>query len=446
MKTIKTIIRSISPYWLACIPLGAIIVLVWNAAATAQNTETINILEITQVTPEAVEQLQGTLNTLWVMVASILVIFMNAGFAMLETGFCRQKNAVNILSKKLIIFALAIVAYWAIGFSLMFGAGGNDFLGLGGWFLGSKNPATYTLNPFPSSLPIAVFFLFQGAVASIVATIVSGAVAERIKFLDLLIFTVIIVGIIYPITGHWIWGGGWLSQIGFKDFAGSTAVHSVGGWAALMGAAILGPRAGKYRNGRTNAIPGHNMSIATLGCLILWVGWFGFNPGSHLAADSQVPYIAVTTNLAAAAGGITSSFTSWWKNKNPDLSMTINGILGGLVAISAGCNIVTYGQALIIGGIAGVLVVYSVGFFDSKLKIDDPVGVTSVHLICGIWGTLALGIFVDGISIAQQSIGIATVGGFTIILSAIVWYALKAILGLRVTLEQEINGLDMGEH
>ncbi len=440
--------------WIACIPLSAIIVVVWEIAAKAQETTTVD--------PGSPEYLQGIINMIWVLVASILVIFMNAGFAMLEAGLCRQKNAVNILAKNLIVFALASIAFWAFGFSLMFGSGGSGFMGLGGWFLSSTDPATYGLNPFPESLPIALFFLFQVAFAGTAATIVSGAVAERIEFIAFLIFSMLLVGIAYPITGHWVWGGGWLSSlpflgegVAFSDFAGSTVVHSVGGWAALMGAAFLGPRIGKYEDGQVRAIPGHNLSIATLGCLILWVGWFGFNPGSQLAADEAVPYIAVTTNLAGAAGGITATITSWLKDTKPDLSMIINGILAGLVGITAGCQGVSYGGAVIIGAIAGVLVVYAVGFFDNVLKIDDPVGALSVHLVNGIWGTLAVGLFntESGLfssgSINQliaQVIGILSIGGFTVLLSTIFWLALKATVGIRVHPEQEFEGLDIAEH
>jgi Amt family ammonium transporter len=431
-----------SPSWLVCILLTAIIVIVWNGAVAAQDAE-INIFEITEVDTAAIQQLQGTLNAIWVLIAAILVIFMNAGFAMLETGFCRQKNAVNILSKNLIVFALATIAFWAIGFGIMF-AQGNPFMGFAGWFL-SGDSATYGLKPFPVGLPVSVYFLFQVAFAGTAATIVSGSVAERIKFTDFLIFSVLLTTISYPITGHWIWGSGWLHEMGFRDFAGSTVVHSVGGWAALMGAAILGPRQGKYSEGRVNAIPGHNMSIATLGCLILWIGWFGFNPGSELAANSAVPYIAVTTNLAGAAGGIAATFTSWAKDGKPDLSMIINGILAGLVAITAGCNDFDYWEAVVIGLIAGIIVVYSVGIFDTVLKIDDPVGATSVHLVNGIWGTLAVGIFGGG-NILTQIIGILAIAGFTVVFSTVVWLALKATLGIRVSPEEEINGLDIGEH
>ncbi|MGD2180645.1 ammonium transporter [Lusitaniella coriacea] len=444
----KVIASKLSPYWLFCIPLTAIIVLVWNTAAIAQDD-----------VPPTTEEIQGILNSTWVLIAAILVIFMNAGFGMLETGFCRQKNAVNILSKNLIVFALATIAFWAIGFSLMFGNPDNAIFGGGGWFL-SGDSAAYGLDPFPAGLPVSVFFLFQAAFAGTAATIVSGAVAERIKFVDFLIFSLLLVGISYAITGHWVWSAnGWLFNLGgenggFRDFAGSTVVHSVGGWAALMGAAFLGAREGKYRDGQINAIPGHNMSIATLGCLILWIGWFGFNPGSQLAADEAVPYIAVTTNLAAAAGGITATATSWLKDGKPDLSMIINGILAGLVAITAGCDGVSYWGAVIIGAIAGVIVVFSVYFFDS-IRIDDPVGAVSVHLVNGIWGTLAVGLFnletglLYGKGFAQlgyQIAGILIIGGFTVVFSTVVWLALKTFMGMRVSPEEEIHGLDIAEH
>ena len=424
--------KGISASVIACIPLSFVIFVVWAGAAAAQE-DAVSAAEV-----------QGVLNAIWILIAAILVIFMNAGFGMLETGFCRQKNAVNILAKNLIVFALATIAFWAIGFSIMFG-GENPFIGGGGWFLSSTDPGTYGLAPFPAGLPIPVFFLFQAAFAGTAATIVSGAVAERIEFLSFLLFSLLITGIAYPITGHWVWNSnGWLAQAGFADFAGSTVVHSVGGWAALMGAAILGPRIGKYDNGEARAIPGHNMSIATLGCLILWIGWFGFNPGSQLAADAEVPYIAVTTNLAAAAGGITATITSWVKDGKPDLSMVINGILAGLVAITAGCNAVSYLSAVIIGAIGGVIVVFSVGFFD-KIKVDDPVGATSVHLVNGAWGTLAVGIF-GGANIFIQLLGIVSIGGFTVLMSTIFWFALKATVGIRVHSEQEFEGLDIAEH
>jgi len=429
--------------WLACIPLTAIIIGFWSLAASAQEPD--------PMTPEYV---RGILNAIWIVVAAVLVIFMNAGFGMLETGFCRHKNAVNILAKNLIVFAIATIVFWALGFALMFGQG-NSFVGFSGFFLLSEDPATYGLDPFPAGLPISVFFLFQVAFAATAATIVSGAVAERIEFIAFLIFSVLIVGISYPITGHWVWGRGWLGEMGFSDFAGSTVVHSVGGWAALVGAFLLGPRIGKYdEEGKPRAIPGHNMSIATLGCLILWIGWFGFNPGSELAADEAVPFIAVTTNLAGAAGGVTATFTSWVKDGKPDLSMIINGILAGLVGITAGCDGVSYLGAVIIGAIAGVIVVFSVGFFD-QIKIDDPVGATSVHLVNGIWGTLAVGLFntESGLfygggpgQLVNQIIGIVAIGAFTVITSTIFWMAIKATVGMRVSEEHEFEGLDISEH
>ncbi|NEQ38020.1 MAG: ammonium transporter [Okeania sp. SIO3I5] len=423
-----------SPATLACIPLVCLIIALWAGAATAQDQE---------LTPEYIK---GVLDAIWILIAAVFVIFMNAGFGMLETGFCRQKNAVNILAKNLIVFAIATLTFWSIGFSTMF-AGDHPLIGGGGFFL-TGEPGTYGLDPFPAGLPIPVFFLFQAAFAGTAATIVSGAVAERIEFSAFLIFSLLLTGIAYPITGHWVWGGGWLSKMepSFYDFAGSTVVHSVGGWAALVGAYILGPRIGKYdENNQPRAIPGHNMGFATLGCLILWLGWFGFNPGSQLAADENVVYIAVTTNLAAAAGGATATITSWLKDKKPDLSMIINGILAGLVGITAGCDGVSYLEAVIIGAVAGIIVVFSVPLFD-KLKVDDPVGATSVHLVCGAWGTLATGIFVEDASIFTQAIGIISIGLFTVIVSTIFWLALKATVGIRVHPEQEYDGLDISEH
>lgn len=437
-----SLLKRVPIYWLAAIPLVSVILGVWDLAATAADPQAIEI-------PETLDPayLQGVLNTVWVLVASTLVVFMNAGFAMLEAGFCRQKNAVNILSKNLIVFALATIAYWAFGYSLMYGAEGNSFIGLGGFFLASGDPATYGLKPFPEGLPISVSFLFQVAFAATAATVVSGAVAERIKYDAFIVFSLLLVGVSYPITGHWVWAGGWLSELGFRDFAGCTVVHSVGAWAALVGASILGPRLGKYdEEGNARAIPGHNMSIATLGCLILWIGWFGFNPGSQLAADASIGYIALTTNLGGTAGAITGTFTAWIKDGKPDLSMTVNGALAGLVSVTAACNSIPYWAAVLIGAIGGILVVFAVGFFDSVLKIDDPVGALSVHGVCGIWGTLAVGIFGGG-NIVHQIIGIASVGGFTVLFSFIAWYAIAFVFGgIRVNEEEEMQGLDIGEH
>jgi Amt family ammonium transporter len=304
-KKLQRTIARLSPSWQACIPIAAIIVLVWGYAAVAQTAPA-------PTTEEQLASLKVGMDTMWVMVAGMLVFFMNAGFCMLETGFCRQKNAVNVLSKNLIVFALSTIAFWAIGFALMF-SNGNGFIGSSGgfflWNVADNSPATgdayqgifSSLNW--TGVPLNAKFFFQLVFAGTAATIVSGAVAERVKFIDFLIFSLLLVGIAYPITGHWIWGGGWLAKAGFWDFAGSTVVHSVGGWAALMGAAFLGPRIGKYRDGDTVAMPGHNMSIATLGCLILWLGWFGFNPGSTMAVDpNAIAHIAITTNTAGAFG------------------------------------------------------------------------------------------------------------------------------------------------
>ena len=447
VEPLKTMGRLFSPYWIACIPLTAIIVIVWNQAASAQGAPP------GFESPGSVEELSTTLDAIFLTIAAVLVIFMNAGFGMLETGFCRQKNAVNILSKNLIVFGLATISYWIIGFALMYGANGNSWIGWAAPFL-AGDPTAYGKDPYPANIPVTVYFLFQVTFAGTAATIVSGAVAERIKFVDFIIFSVLLVAISYPITGHWVWSGsGWLGNVGengFQDFAGSTVVHSVGGWAALMGAALLGPREGKYReDGRTKAIPGHNMSLATLGCLILWIGWFGFNPGSELAATANVPYIALTTNLSAAAGAILATVTSWAKDGKPDLSMIVNGVLAGLVGITAGCASVTLWGAVVIGAIAGIIVVFAVAFFDA-IKIDDPVGAISVHLICGMWGTIAVAIFAPEYrgfeQLLIQLLGIGSIGLFTVIASSIFWMALKVLGGIRVGTEEEIQGLDIGEH
>ncbi|HAZ49708.1 MAG TPA: ammonium transporter [Cyanobacteria bacterium UBA11371] len=467
-------IQRLSPTWQACFPLAFLIVLAWSYAGIAQDAPTLESVA------QAQRDLKVGLDTMWVMVAGMLVFFMNAGFCMLETGLCRQKNAVNVLAKNLIVFGLSTIAYWVIGFGLMFSDGNNFFGTSGGFFLiGADNsPATgaayqgifSALNW--TGVPLLAKFFFQLVFAGTAATIVSGAVAERIKFVDFLIFSVLLVGIAYPITGHWIWGGGWLQDMGFWDFAGSTVVHSVGGWAALMGAAFLGPRLGKYQNGESVAMPGHNMSIATLGCLILWLGWFGFNPGSTMAVDpGAIAHIAITTNTAAAFGAVASTVAAWLYLGKPDLSMIINGVLAGLVGVTASCAWVSVGNSAIIGIVAGTLVVFAVTFVD-RLKIDDPVGAIAVHLVCGVWGTLAVGLFAVGpggypwmvgldgkpvgphglfagggfTSLIPQIIGILSVGGMTVLLSSIFWLVLKSTLGIRVSPEEEFVGLDVGEH
>ncbi len=469
------LLTKLSPSWQACIPLTALIVLVAGTAAFAQDAPTLESLSA------ATSDLKVGIDTMWVMLAAMLVFFMNAGFCMLETGFCRQKNAVNVLAKNLIVFALSSIAFWVIGWGLMFG-NGNPFFGTEGLFLlsGADNsPATgdayagaYSAISW-TGVPLFAKFFFQLVFAGTAATIVSGAVAERIRFVDFLIFSLLLVGIAYPITGHMVWGGGLLQKAGFWDFAGSTVVHVVGGWAALMGAAFLGPRLGKYSaDGTPNALPGHNMSIATLGCLILWLGWFGFNPGSTMSVGngSLIAHIALTTNTAGAFGGVAATITAWILSGKPDLSMIINGILAGLVAVTASCAFVGLGAAAIIGLVAGVLVVYAVGFFDS-IRIDDPVGALAVHLVNGTWGTIAVGLFAvgpsaepgalygDGLGPAAglfaggglgqlgiQIAGTLLCGLITVVLTSIFWVALKATLGIRVSAEEELIGLDIGEH
>ena len=450
-------IFRISPYWLACIPIVAIILVAWNTAAMAQDAQ-----------PLTLEDVQGALNSTWVMIAAILVIMMNAGFAMLEGGFCRRKNVVNVLSKNFIIFSVSIIAYWALGFSIMFSGVDNPFAGNEGFFLTSVNPAVYGLEAYPEGLPIAVFFLYQAAFAGTAATIVSGAVAERIRFVSFTIFGLLMVAIAYPIVGHWVYSSsGWLAALGFYDFAGSTVIHSVGGWAALVGAILLGARTGKYADdGRANPMPGHNMGMATLGCFILWIGWFGFNGGSELAANQNVPYIVLVTNLAGVCGALTATLVTWLKDDQPDLSMMINGLLAGLVAITACCNVVDYFGTVLIGAVAGILVVFAVNFLDS-MKIDDPVGAIAVHLVCGIWGTVAVGLLANPTTILQrakenpvsglfygggvdqlisQLIGIASIGVFIVIFSIVAWFLVKLVFGLRVPEKAELDGLDITEH
>jgi Amt family ammonium transporter len=399
-----------------------------------------------------------------VVITACLVFFMNAGFAMLETGLCQAKNAVNILAKNFIVFAISSIAFWVVGFGLMFGDG-NDWFGWQGWFLHGPDNSPATGDAYSgifsalnwTGVPLSAKFFFQLVFAGTAATIVSGAVAERIKFISFILFSFILVAVIYPIGGHWAWGGGWLAKLGFLDFAGSTVVHSIGGWAALMGVMILGPRLGKYAaDGSIRPIPGHNMSLATLGALILWLGWFGFNPGSTMAADaSAIANIALNTNMAAAAGCLTATATAWLALGKPDLSMILNGTLAGLVAITAPCSSVGLGSSVIIGLMAGILVVFAVLFFDRKVKLDDPVGALSVHLVNGVWGTLAVGLFASdgglffggGFSkTLVQLAGIVSIGALTATASGLAWLLIKATIGIRVTAEEEYEGLDTGEH
>ncbi len=416
-------------------------------------------------------EMKVALDTMWVLITAFLVFFMNLGFAMVEAGFARMKNCVNILSKNFVVFAVSSLGFLFLGWGLMFGDG-TPFIGLKGLFFASgvdNSPATgaayqgvYSAIAW-TGVPLWAKFFFQLVFCGTAATIVSGAVAERIKYKSFIIFSFILTMFIYPIVGHWIWGGGWLALKGMFDFAGSTVVHSVGGWAALAGVLVLGPRFGKYNNGKINPIPGHNLSIATLGTFVLWFGWFGFNPGSTMAADpAAIGHIAMTTNTAAAAAIMSATIFSWFLLGKPDLGMTLNGCLAGLVAITAPCAFVSVIDSIYIGLIAGVLVVMAVIFFD-RTKIDDPVGALSVHLVNGVFGTICVGLFaqdkITGVATGSgllygggtkllfaQLAAVFSVGAFTFLISLIAWSVIKATMGIRVSLHEEIEGLDIGEH
>lgn len=393
-----------------------------------------------------------SVDTLWVLVAAVLVFFMQAGFALVEAGFTRTKNTVNILMKNLMDFSIGSITFFILGFGIMFG---EDIAG----FIGT--PDLFFSGGFEGGVPGLAFLFFQTVFAATAATIVSGAMAERTHFISYLVFSFIITLVIYPISGHWVWGGGWLSQmeIPFHDFAGSTVVHSLGGWLGLMGALILGPRIGKF-NGKTNAIPGHNLTLAALGVFILWMGWFGFNPGSQLAAHgtdnaNAIALIFMTTNIAAAGGTVGTLITAWLRFGKPSLSLTLNGSLAGLVAITAGCDVVSPAGALLIGLMAGVLLVFAVSFIENTLKIDDPVGASSVHGICGAFGTLMVGFFStsEGLfyghgigSLISQLIGVGAVAAWGLGTGFILFTALKKTIGLRVDKRVETEGLDIYEH
>ncbi len=395
----------------------------------------------------AIATVQSHADYLWTLIAAALVFFMQAGFAMVETGFTRAKNAVNILMKNLMDFAMGSIAYWAIGFGLMFGATTTGWFGTTGFFLSDFSPGK---DPW-----VLAFWMFQVVFAATAATIVSGAMAERTKFAGYLLYSALVSAFIYPIFGSWAWGSlfhgdGWLEQLGFIDFAGSTVVHSQGGWIALAGAIVLGPRIGKYaKDGKVKPIPGHNLPLAALGVFILWLGWFGFNPGSTTAANKDIAMIFVNTNLAAAAGAILAMITAWIKFRKPDVGMSLNGALAGLVGITAPCASVTPFSAIIIGAVAGVLVVLSVVFFD-RIKVDDPVGAISVHGVCGAWGTLAAGIFnIGGTSlkiIGVQLLGMGTCFVWAFGTGLVIFKLIEKTVGLRVSLEEELEGLDYGEH
>jgi Amt family ammonium transporter len=418
------------------------------------------------------EELTVAVDTIWVVLTASLVFFMNLGFALVESGFCRAKNTVNILSKNFIVFAISCLAFYVFGWGLMFG-NGSGVIGSEGMFTlsGADNsPATGDayMGAYKSiawtGVPLFAKFFFQLVFAGTAATIVSGAVAERIKYLSFIIFSFCLVAFVYPVTGHWIWGGGWLATAGMWDFAGSTVVHSVGGWAALAGVIVLGPRFGKYgADGKVHPIPAHSMTSGVIGCFVLWLGWFGFNPGSTMASDpNAISHVFMTTNTAAFMGLLSATALNWLWDGKPDLGMSINGCLAGLVAITAPCAFVTANAALVIGGVAGLLVVCAVKLLDA-VRIDDPVGAIPVHLFNGVWGTLAVGIFaVDKITgaatgngllngggmtlLVAQIKGIAAVGAYTLVASFVFWYLIKAIVGLRVSKDEEEEGLDIGEH
>lgn len=407
------------------------------------------------VEPAALQEAatQTNLNYVWTILAAILVFFMQAGFALLETGFTRSKNAVNIIMKNFMDVGAGGLVFFAVGFGLMFGTTAGGWVGTDGFFLSGieGQGTTWTW----------AFFLFQAVFAATAATIVSGAVAERTKFTGYLVFSIIITGLIYPVFGSWAWGGlfngsGWLENLGFIDFAGSTVVHSIGGWAALAGALVVGPRVGKYNDqGKPNHIPGHSLPLAALGVFILWFGWFGFNAGSTTAGDTSIAMIAMNTFLAAGAGATLAMFVTWIQFGKPDAPMTLNGVLGGLVAITAGCANLTPGAAILAGGIAGVVIVYATEFLEKF--VDDPVGAIAVHGVCGAWGTLAAGLLdpavgiigTEGFAISVvgvQLLGIAAAFIWTFGVSYVLFSIIKATVGLRVNGQLEAKGLDLHEH
>ena len=432
--------------WLATVPLALFGLGIFNLSAHAADLPELNAAFLA--------------NNLWLLIATILVIFMNAGFAMVEAGMCRSKNAVNILAKNLFVFALAVTSYWFIGYSLMYGGSVADgWLYFGGLFFDPTVTADMVTD---AGLVPTVDFLFQSAFAGTAATIVSGLVAERVKFGEFVVFAVVLTAFIYPIAGSWKWNGGWLDSLGFVDFAGSSIVHSVGAWAGLVGAMLLGPRIGKYSDGKPQAMPGHNMAIATFGALVLWIGWYGFNPGSQLAMDQWVPYVAVTTTLAAAAGAIGATIVSTLTSGKPDLTMIINGILAGLVSITAGCGDMTLAGAWFAGLVGGIIVVFSVAALDAA-EIDDPVGAFSVHGVCGVWGTVVIGLWGTAVQGDGAGMGLFNGGGITLLLVQalgaaayaiwtlvtcwIAWSVIGGLFGgIRVSEEEETQGLDIGEH
>lgn len=397
--------------------------------------------------------IEVAIDTIWVLLAAFLVFFMQAGFAMVEAGFTRAKNAGNIIMKNLMDFACGSIIYWAVGFAIMFGVSRGGLFGGSGFFFSDSMPFEH----LGLNIPISAFLIFQTVFAATAATIVSGAMAERTKFGSYLAYSVVITAVIYPVVGHWVWGGGWLGELGFVDFAGSTVVHSVGGWAALIGAAVLGPRIGKFSSdGKPNAIPGHNITLGALGVFILWFGWFGFNPGSTISGlDLSIARIAMTTNLSAAAGAVLAMTFSWVRYGKPDVSLTLNGALAGLVGITAGTANVDYIGAMLIGAGAGIFIILAVEFIEKVLHIDDPVGAVAVHGVCGAYGTVMVGFFATqgglfyggGVALlGTQALGVIAVAAWTMGTAFVLFSVLKATIGLRVTAAEEEEGLDIGEH
>ncbi len=470
LRSIRGFSSNRSLLWLATVPVALFGLGIFELSAHAA--------DLPELTPAFLA------SNLWLLIATILVIFMNAGFAMVEAGMCRSKNAVNILAKNLFVFALAVTAYWFIGFGIMYY--GEPIIPGVLYFKGLFFDPTVTSSMIENAeLVPTVDFLFQSAFAGTAATIVSGLVAERVKFGEFVVFALVLTAFIYPIAGSWEWNSGWLNEVGaryteaqaieagdpelagtvinqFIDFAGSSIVHSVGAWAGLVGAMLLGPRIGKFKDGKAQAMPGHNMAIATLGALILWVGWYGFNPGSQLGMDQWVPYVAVTTTLAAAGGAIAATILSTLTSGKPDLTMIINGILAGLVSITAGCGNLTMTGSWVAGFIGGIIVVFSVAALDAA-EIDDPVGAFSVHGVCGVWGTVVIGLWGYDIQGSGDGIGLFTGGGinqlgiqalgagayaiWTIVTCWIAWSIIGGLFGgLRVSESEEIQGLDIGEH
>lgn len=420
-----------------------LLILLTSSATVAQEIESSS-------SPE-----YDSLGTLWVILAAAMVFFMQAGFGLLEAGLIRAKNAANVLMKNLLDFCFASLGFYMFGFAIMFGSEGL-IVGTSGWFLvNAESPV--------EGLPMPAFWLFQTVFAGTAATIVSGAVAERMRFVSYLVYSFIITAFVYPVVGHWVWGGGWLSRLNFHDFAGSTVVHAVGGVSALVGALMLGPRLGRFNpDGSPNYIGGHNLPLATLGVFILWFGWYGFNAGSTLGMDDpgMVARIAMNTTLAGAAGSLAAMFTAWKKFGKPDLTLALNGVLAGLVGITAPCAVVSDGVSILIGLVAGVLVIFGIGWLN-QLRIDDPVGAIPVHGLCGIWGTITVGLFgrtslgapADGLfygggfgMLGVQCLGVLACLGFTAVAMWIVFKAIEALIGLRVSQETELRGLDLDEH